>query len=548
MTPQDAATLAGGLGMFLLGIHHLTEGLKNLAGDSLRRALQVLVSGRWSGLASGVVFTALIQSSSAATLTIIGFVSAGLVTFPQAVAVIMGANLGTTATSWIVAVLGFKVRIAAAALPMLGAGALCILIGRGRLRAAGAVLAGFGLLFTGIEFLQTAMAAIQIDPAALAGHGAAAPWILAGVGAVMTVVMQSSSAAVATTLVALNAGGLTLDQACALVVGQNIGTTVNALMVMPGGSTAVRRTALCHILFNTLTAIIVLILIQPLTAAAVWCARSLQDPDGTLALAAFHTIFNLFGILLFFPWLGRFARMIEWLIGRENSSSSARLDRTLAAAGGTVALEAAWRALLETASHAIRTIPAAWNGAPADPAARHEARLRIHSFLGTLRPADSEAPETTERRTRLWHALDHLEQLEEDLAMPPFLPDPSSERAAPAALLRAMRALSRWAETPGSPHLSPDDTIMEELAAAAAELAQARRHGRDGTLAEIAAGRLSSQAGRTALDRLRWADGVVFHAWRLAESIRRAAAPNAQTTAEGVSLKPASQAAVSPVK
>ena len=546
MTPQDAATLAGGLGMFLLGIHQLTEGLKNLAGDSLRRALQVLVSGRWSGLASGAIFTALIQSSSAATLTIIGFVSAGLVTFPQAVAVIMGANLGTTATSWIVAVLGFKVRIAAAALPMLGIGAFLILIGKGRTRAAGAALAGFGLLFTGIEFLQTAMATIQIDPAALAGQGAAAPWILAGVGVVMTVVMQSSSAAAATTLVALHSGGLTLDQACALVVGQNIGTTVNALMVMPGGSTAVRRTALCHILFNTFTGIAALILLRPLTAAAVWCAQSLDDSTGTLTLAAFHTIFNLFGILLFFPWLGRFAGLIEWLTGRGHPGTSSRLDRTLAAAGGTVALEAAWRALRETASHAVRTIPAGWNGAPADPAARHEARLRIHSFLAALRPAESESPETTERRTRLWHALDHLEQLEEDLAMPPPLPDPASERAAPAALPRAMRALARWAEIPSDPHRSPSDAVMEELAAAAAELAQARRHGRDGTLAEVAAGRLSSQAGRTALDRLRWADGAVFHAWRLAESIRRAAAPNAQTAA--ASAKPASQAAVSPVK
>src|SRR5262249_1435735 len=145
--PMDASavvTLLGGLGLFLLGIHHVTEGLKGLAGDSLRRALQRLVAGRFSAVASGVVFTALIQSSTAAILTVIGFVSAGLVTFSQAIVVIVRATLGTTSTPWLVAIFGLRLRISAAALPLLGVGTFLWLIARGRTRSLGAILAGFG--------------------------------------------------------------------------------------------------------------------------------------------------------------------------------------------------------------------------------------------------------------------------------------------------------------------------------------------------------------------------------------------------------------------
>src|SRR5262245_37114500 len=149
MDAKAAVTLLGGLGMFLLGIHHLTEGLKDLAGDSLRRALQRLVSGTLSAIVSGAIFTVLIQSSTAAILTVIGFVSAGLLSFAQAIGVIMGATLGTTSTPWMVAFFGFRLRIATFAMPLLGVGALLWIVAKGRLRSAGALLAGFGLLFIG---------------------------------------------------------------------------------------------------------------------------------------------------------------------------------------------------------------------------------------------------------------------------------------------------------------------------------------------------------------------------------------------------------------
>src|ERR1700752_2431156 len=154
---ESAVTVIGGLGLFLLGIHHLTEGLKGLAGNDLRGVLQTVVGGRLSAVVFGAVFTVFIQSSTATTLTVIGFVSAGLVTFSQAVGVIIGATFGTTSPPWLVAIFGFRLRISAFALPMLAVGAFLWLIAKGKTRSSGAILAGFGLLFIGIDYLQTGM-------------------------------------------------------------------------------------------------------------------------------------------------------------------------------------------------------------------------------------------------------------------------------------------------------------------------------------------------------------------------------------------------------
>ena len=272
MNAFSAVRLLGGLGFFLLGIHHLTEGLKGLAGDSLRRALQKLVAGRFSAVISGVVFTALIQSSTAAILTVIGFVSAGLVTFPQAIGVILGATLGTTSTPWLVAIFGFRVSIASAALPILCVGALLWLIAKGKARSLGAILAGFGLIFIGIEYMQSGMEGVSWNFTGFTGPGSL--WVLAGIGIIMTIVMQSSTAAAATTLVALNAGSLTFEQGCAMIVGQSVGTAATTALVVIGGGLAVRRAALAHIVFSVVVGVLGMLLLTPLAAAADWVARN----------------------------------------------------------------------------------------------------------------------------------------------------------------------------------------------------------------------------------------------------------------------------------
>src|SRR5215470_11127932 len=319
--------LVGALGMFLLGIHHLTEGIKDLAGDSLRRALTRLVAGRVSAIASGVVFTALIQSSTAAILTVIGFVSAGLMTFVQAIGVIMGATLGTTSTPWMVAYFGFRLRIASFAMPLLGVGALLWLVARGRLRSCGALLAGFGLLFIGIDYMQTGMEGVTWNFERFSGPGSL--WLLAGIGVVMTIVMQSSSAASATTLVALNAGALNFEQGCALIVGQSVGTTATTALVMIGGGLSVRRAALVHILFSSVAGLLGMVFIAPLTAGADWIGARLDDPDGVLALAAFSSLFKFAGIAVFYPFIDSFARWIARITGGGRESAVDRLEPAL---------------------------------------------------------------------------------------------------------------------------------------------------------------------------------------------------------------------------
>ncbi|NUM78660.1 Na/Pi cotransporter family protein, partial [candidate division KSB1 bacterium] len=252
--------LLGGIGLFLLGMILLTDGLKAVAGEALRRVLSRFVRGPFSALFSGATVTILVQSSSATTLTTIGFVSAGLLTFPQAVGVLFGANLGTTSTGWIVAVLGLKISVGKLALPLIGVGALLRLLTRDRLAAGGLALAGFGLIFVGIDTLQAGMAhlAERFDPSQLPGETFAGRMLLVVTGIAMTVVMQSSSAAVATTLTALHGGAIDLTQAAALVVGQNVGTTVTAALAGLGAVTAAKRTALAHILFNVITGVVAL--------------------------------------------------------------------------------------------------------------------------------------------------------------------------------------------------------------------------------------------------------------------------------------------------
>jgi phosphate:Na+ symporter len=518
MGTDSMVALAGGLGMFLLGIHHLTEGLKGFAGDSLRRGLQKLVSGKWSGLLSGAMFTALVQSSSAAILTVIGFVSAGLVTHAQAVAVVLGANLGTTATTWLVAVFGFKVKITAAALPMIGLGGFLWLLGKGRIRAVGAVLAGFGLVFTGIEYLQNGMAGIEWNLDGVGG-GPGGVWLLAGIGVVMTIVMQSSSAAGATTLVALAAGTINLDQAFAMVVGQNIGTTATAALAAIGGGLAVKRTALAHILFNGFTGVVALLALAPLGEAARWLGDHMGD-EGVLSLAAFHTLFNLAGVILFFPWLNRFARMIEWMTGRGKVSAVARLDATLAKAGGPVAMEAAWRALVDLSASALRALAGLEAGKRPTPDDLPGEIAKVADFVHGLRSDASDPPSMSERRVRLWHALDHLRRLGADLAEPAV---GAADGVMAESMEGARKAIAMWVSWAGGRSAEGGEAAVLELARCSERLAAARKTRRAELLENLGRGDARPEETMALLETLRWLDGAHYHAWRLADSLWNAA-------------------------
>ena len=268
---STAISVLGGVGLFLLGMTVMTGGLKAMAGSALRTVLGRAAATPLRGSFWGALITLLVQSSSATTMTTIGLVSAGLLTLPQGLSLVFGANVGTTGTGWLIALIGVRVSLTAAALPIIFIGALIKLLGRGRVSGAGAALAGFGLVLFGLTTLQQGMGGLaeRLHPADLPVvlAGADAGWwrgtlgvlVLVVVGLVMTALMQSSTAAIAVTLSAQYAGAVGLDQACALIVGQNIGTATSSALAAIGASTTAKRLAIAYLLFKLTAALIGLV-------------------------------------------------------------------------------------------------------------------------------------------------------------------------------------------------------------------------------------------------------------------------------------------------
>ena len=306
------SSLLGGLGLFLWGMHMLSQGLRLAAGSALETVLARATGTRWRGLLSGAVTTALVQSSSAVTVATIGFVNASLLTLGSAVWVLFGANLGTTATGWIVAFAGLKIDFSLLALPLIAAGAAMKVAGRqGRLAAWGEALAGFGMLFYGIVLMQSGFADLsaQWQIPQTAGVPGMALQSLAGVG--MTVVMQSSSASIAIALTAAQSGVIDITGAAAVVIGANIGTTVTAVLASIGATPNAKRVAAAHVLFNLLTAVAAFVvlpwLVPGIGSTLTWAG---QAPSVVTTLAIFNTLFNILGILLIWPMA---AYLTTWL-------------------------------------------------------------------------------------------------------------------------------------------------------------------------------------------------------------------------------------------
>ncbi|HBP18838.1 MAG TPA: hypothetical protein DEA08_13770 [Planctomycetes bacterium] len=509
------STILGGVGLFLLGMILLTEGLKALAGDSLRTFLARFTGGRFSAATAGALLTALVQSSSATTLATIGFVSAGLLSLQQAVGVILGANLGTTSTGWLVSVLGLKFSISKFALPLIGVGALAHLLTRERLAQLGLALAGFGLIFVGIDTLQTGMQSLsaRIDPASFPSSSAlGGRLLLLLLGALMTVVMQSSSAAMATTLTALHTETIDLTQAAALVVGQNVGTTVTAGLGAIGASSAAKRTALAHVLFNLLTGTLAFAVLVPAVQGLALAGKRVGVDSPALLLAAFHTGFNLVGVILFLPLLGPYTRFVTWLLPERGP----RLTRNLGplVARGPLALDAASltaREILQEALSALRLLLA--GEGPRSPALARldrveSALLETRAFLGEVRtPVNSSGHE---RHLQLLHVLDHLDRLcsaaREEV---PFgrVRDHADVQPALAILQRALeRVLAALAGQEPLPH----GALQEESQA----LAALRKGERPRLLRAAAAGELSPERAAEVLEAVRWIDRVGYHLWR----------------------------------
>jgi phosphate:Na+ symporter len=410
------ANLLGGVGLFLLGMTLMSDGLRAVGGDALRSMLQRFTGTRWSSVATGAAVTALVQSSSATTLMTIGFVSAGLLTFAQSIGVIMGANLGTTMTSWLVALIGLKVNISSFALPAVGVGAFMRLLGRDKWAKVGSALAGFGLIFVGIDVLQQGMQVLstQLSPADFAVDGIGGRLLLVGVGIVMTVVMQSSSAAVAATLTALATGTVDVEQAAALVIGQNVGTTVTAAIGTVGATVPAKRTAIAHILFNCLTGIIAFLML-PLFVDTIHQALVAADmSDDATTIAAFHTAFNLLGVVILLPFVDQFSHLVERMVSSPQRRYTSHLDLS-AQAVPAIALDATRQTITEMLADLVGTLLKALE----EPGHRdsmgplladlEEGISRTRAFLSGVQTSPEDRP-LFERHLAVLHALDHLER------------------------------------------------------------------------------------------------------------------------------------------
>ena len=314
-------SLVGSLALFLFGMKTMSEGLEKFAGDRLRSILAAMTKNRIMGVLTGVLITALIQSSSATTVMVVSFVNAGLMTLGQSIGVIMGANIGTTVTAWIISAVGFKVDIAAFSIPLLAIGMPLIFSGKGNRKSFGEFIFGFSFLFMGLAFLQDVATAMGIGDM-VAGILAHVPQnsfftilLFIVVGALVTMIVQSSSAAMAITLMlfGMNIPGFGFEQAAALAMGQNIGTTITAFMASLTANTQARRAALAHMFFNVFGVVAFLLVFYPACDAVSWFVDNVMGGGNDLfKLSAFHTAFNIINTLL----LIGFVRQIEMLVCR----------------------------------------------------------------------------------------------------------------------------------------------------------------------------------------------------------------------------------------
>ena len=331
-------TLLGAMGMFLYGMNLMSAGLQKAAGDRLRGFLSAMTSNPFKRVMTGVRITALIQSSSATTVMVVSFVNAGLLTLVQAIGVIMGANIGTTITAWMVSLLGFKADISILAVPLMLLGFLFSNSKKNQRKNIGELIVGFSLLFLGLSFMKESVPDLKQTPEVLefvrqwAGHGFWSVLIFLGVGTILTLILQSSSATMAITLIMLSMGWVPFPMACAMVLGENIGTTITANIAASVGNPAAERAALSHTIFNVFGVIWALILFRPFLSLVGKIIEfmgypnpaaegfAVDSPDGATGtavlygLSMLHTLFNLINTLILVWFTDLIAKVVTKLV------------------------------------------------------------------------------------------------------------------------------------------------------------------------------------------------------------------------------------------
>lgn len=514
----------GGVGLFLFGMAVMTSGLRKLAGDRLRTWLARSTKNPVTGALTGATVTALIQSSSATTVAAIGFVGAGLMTFTASLGVIFGANIGTTITGWMVALLGFKLKLAEAALPLLFVAALCYLFKQVRpLRGFGKSLAGFCLIFLGISYLQSGLEGyrdvIDLSRWSASAYGGRAVLLLVGI--VLTLITQSSSATVATALTALNASLLDLPQAAAVIIGADIGTTGTAALATIGGTTASRRTGFAHVIYNLMTGVgaFFFLPLYLLLVDRIWPAASGSSPE--VVAVGFHSVFNTLGVIVALPFTRSFGRLIERIFPEKASPLAAPFDQRLLDEPGAATAGLA-RGCVDLAAAALRRArnaldPGTAERAPSIPAILAAVDVARDFAVKTGAGGSEEVEIDSQRVFDCIHVIDHVERL--------------AERTSDAGRARAVQSHEELRAEAGE-----IATLMERLADELAsgsdmkesiellqQAAQAREEDksrlRQRFIQSAAAEKLSGDQLDDLLDANRWVRRMTYHAARIAHYV-----------------------------
>ena len=554
---STAISIMGGVGLFLLGMTVMTDGLKAMAGSALRTVLGKAAATPLRGAFWGAIATLIVQSSSATTMTTIGLVSAGLLTFPQGLGLVFGANVGTTGTGWLVALIGVRVSLTAAALPMIFVGALVKLLGSGRIAGAGAALAGFALVLFGLTTLQQGMGGLaeRLNPAdlptVLAAPGAA--WwsgmlgvlALVLVGLAMTAVMQSSTASIALTLSAHYAGAVGLDQACALIIGQNIGTATSSAMAAIGASATAKRLAVAYILFKLIAAVIALLLFPIVTPLLV---RASSTIDGVTLLAGYHTAYNIIGVMVLLPVIDSFTRFVERMLPDRNLA----LTRCLDPSALTVPI-AAEEAVRRTVARALEAVCRSLGGVLGGTGSPDKVTSSAKEAAEALNQAQEfmcevsgppESPAEQRRLTFTMHALDHASRLAEVAAETGTwtVHDGVGQAAqlSADALKCAAEIAAHVAAAPGAPldgearrepsssqsldmqitgPAPPTQDVLLHLEQCAKDLRALQKDHRVSTLSAIANGSMTASEAMARVDTVRRLDAITHHAWRSASQL-----------------------------
>ena len=521
----------GGVGMFLVGMEILTNALRDAAGSNLRRMLGRFTTTPLRGVLTGALGTAVIQSSSATTVLTVGFVGAGLLTMVQALGIIYGANIGTTATGWLVSLVGFKLDLDIAAMALLLPASLLDLLGKGMWKRIGRGLAGLCLLIIGLEMMQTGLGGFKdsVTPDILPGSGIGGLLFLVGVGLVMTIVMQSSSAAMALALVLLQGGAIELVQAAALVIGMNIGTTFTAILASVGGSLPMRQTAIANLIFNCVTAgfaFPLLLLILPMLNSLA------QSFDNLTALLVFHTGFNLIGAAAFLPVTPKFAAMVARRVPEKAEDKLISLDRSLLK-DTDAALVAA-----QGASEKIskRLFGALGQAMDAPPDYRGISALgpfqgaldELSEFLSHIHPErDNQVEEDT--YSALLHQTDHMTRLINRASKTTHVNELLEDHVLRRPTLALGATLRRFTETDFDPREAARLTRLHDI------VKHRKDKHRRGLLLGEHAGLYDLQEVFAHTDAMRWLDRSLHHAERVAhyQAIARRGFPSAPVEAEG---------------